>query len=67
MTAPKIIEVSLEEAYEIAERLENKSTHETKTMKVFSGLDCKYGQIHIAIPPLGNPLLLPVVIQNFEL
>ena len=64
---PKIIDVSIERAYEIAEGLKNKTTHDSGSTKVFSGVHEDYGAIHVSIPPAGDATLLPVVIQDFAL
>lgn len=71
MSAPKITEVSIERAYELADQLTNKSLHENAATKVFSGNHPELGDVHITIPPMGDslilPALLPIVIQNFEM
>lgn len=69
--APKIIEVTHERAYEIAEELQDRNEYVGTTSTVFSGKHPEFGDIHIAIPPLGDslvlPAALPVVVQNFKL
>ncbi len=71
MSSSKIIEVTLERAYELAGQLYGKTAHQTSAIQVFSGNHPDLGDVHIVIPPLGDavilPALLPVVIQNFSL
>jgi len=63
---PKIIDVTNEQAYEIAEELQNQSVHENAVTKVFSGTHPIYGPIYVVIPPLGVATLLPIVSQLFS-
>jgi hypothetical protein len=71
----RITEVTIERAYELAEELQNKETHEGQACTVFSGTHPVLGDIHITIPPWGNSMLaagdlfrlLPVVTQNLSL
>jgi hypothetical protein len=71
----RIREVNLERAIELSEELTDKTVHEGDSSTVFSGTHPELGSIHIAIPPLGNSLLLPadlaavlpVVIQGLSL
>ena len=62
--AHEITEITQEKAYEIAETLTNKTKHDSGSMLIFRGLSAVYGMIYIAIPPLGNSLILPLAIQN---
>jgi hypothetical protein len=59
MPFPKLMEVSIERGYELAEELSDKTNHEGRTLTVFSGRHPELGPIHILIPPLGDALLLP--------
>lgn len=63
----KIIDVSIERAYEIAEQIESPKIHDNGTTKVFSGTHPEFGSIHVTIPPAGDATLLPVVLQSFDL
>jgi hypothetical protein len=71
----RITEVTIERAYELAEELQNKTTHEGRACTVFSGDHPELGAIHITIPPWGTSMLaaadlfrlLPVVTQNLSL
>jgi hypothetical protein len=71
----RITEVTIERAYELADELQNKETHEGQACTVFSGTHPELGAIHITIPPWGTSMLatadlsrlLPVVSQNLSL
>ena len=65
---PAITEVTLERAYEIAAELDpsTKSEVEFPQSKTVSGRHPTLGDVHVVITPIGNPLLLPFVIQNFS-
>lgn len=71
MPVPKITEVSIERAYELADQLANKSVHQGDSSTVYSGTHPELGDVHITIPPfepsLILPALLPIVIQGFAL
>jgi hypothetical protein len=64
---PKIIDVSLERAYDIIGELQEKGEHETDGIKVVWGTHTELGAIYVVITPIGNPTLLPVVIQSLDL
>lgn len=63
---PRIVDVSIDRAYQIAAELTNRSEHQTSSMLVYSGTHSEFGAIHVVIPPLGDASLLPVVLQNFD-
>jgi hypothetical protein len=75
MPSTRITEISIERAYEIAEELTDKTTHEGKACTVFSGIHPDLGAIHITIPPWEAAVissadlsrLVPIVIQELTL
>jgi hypothetical protein len=48
-----------EQAYDRAERLQDRQKEETDNMTVFSGIDAELGPVYIVVPPLGDSILLP--------
>lgn len=59
VAAHEVTEVTHERAFEIIETLTNTTRHETDAMLIVKGLSEVYGMIYVAVPPLGNSLLLP--------
>ena len=61
-----IVELNHEQAYEEADRLEQRTRKDTDGCTVFTGVHPEHGSIHIVIPAIGNGmLLLPFVVQAF--
>ncbi|MGV1754798.1 hypothetical protein [Agrobacterium sp. CG674] len=60
------ISVSFEAAYEAVALLENSQVEESGGVTVYSGRHPEHGNIHIAIPAIGNGmLLLPFALHDF--
>lgn len=62
-----IIDISIERAYEIADQLSSKSQHIGSSTTTFSGIHPEHGPIHVVIPPLGDAIILPLVVQNVDI
>jgi hypothetical protein len=65
MPAPKIIDLTTEQAYEMANALSGATRHDKDSMTIFHGKDVEHGLVWIVIPPLGDATLLPVAFQDF--
>jgi hypothetical protein len=57
--------LNTEEAYDRAERLENRTREDREGVTVFRGVDRDWGLIYIIIPDFFNPYVLPLAIQDF--
>ena len=66
MKLPSItmLELSTEQAYDAAEILEQVQRLETDAIMVYTGIHPTFGSVHIVIPPLGGPVVLPLLIQD---
>lgn len=59
-------EISIEEAYEEIELLQDKQKVESGGVEVYSGFHPVHGAVHIILPPVSTGLLLkPFVIRDF--
>lgn len=64
---PEMIDVSLEKALDLIAQMTDTTTKETDSTKVVHGQHPELGDLYVVIPPLGNPLLLPIAIRNLTL
>lgn len=64
----QIVEINYETAVLEAERMNPHQTYRTQSTSatVHTGTHPDWGDVHIVIPPMGNPLILPVVLQYAE-
>jgi len=58
-----IRELSIEDAYSLAEELEESSRVDTDASTVFRGVHAELGPVYITIPLAGEALLLPTEFQ----
>lgn len=63
----QIIDLTHEEAYEEAARLEDQTREDKTASTVFRGNHPEYGNVIIVIPPLGESLLMkPLAVLNAQ-
>lgn len=61
------IEMTFDEAYAEAEKLENVVRHDNEGVTLFAGTHPVHGNIHIIIPPIGCGILMfPFVVRDFS-
>jgi hypothetical protein len=57
----EIVEVTLEQAFEEADRLEDRYDQRTDSTTIIQGKHPEHGQCVIVIPPMGNVVILPLM------
>jgi len=62
----KIISLTHEDAIDMAEELTEKTvSNPDAATTIYTGRHADHGLIHIVIPALGNPVLLPFAVRDF--